>query len=383
MKFVDTFEHHKNTPKQSAHDYYRSLRLALSEQVLDRKIVYLDTKFWVLMRKGYLDPISYKLENELLNLAIQLSSKQLCIFPISEDVFLEVIKQTDETTLNATVELIDKLSNGVSSISSEERIKLELLHYWYSISGRSVYSTRQLVWTKLSYLMGMQQFESPDLSIQDNLILQKSFIDQMWFLSLNQMISIVSKSNETKPDFNIKMANKLNDGKFEHSNEANSFNQMFLNEVGGMVDAYGDDLAEMMNYIHNKETGTSLSEGRIENNSSQTKVIIGDVIYNLFRLNKITMEMPSINILSSLHAAVRWDKLQKYQDNDFHDFRHATTALPYCDYFFTERRLMHLVTQKVLSFDKLYKCEVQATVSKAIVTLTSLLQNEDNREAGL
>jgi hypothetical protein len=40
--------------------------------------------------------------------------------------------------------------------------------------------------------------------------------------------------------------------------------------------------------------------------------------------------MPTIRIPSTLHAAVRWDKQQKYQK---HDFQHAIAALPYCDYF--------------------------------------------------
>lgn len=373
MKFVDTFEFHKNNPEQAPHDYYRSIRLKLSEQVLDKKIIYLDTKFWVLMRKGLLDPIDYPLENELLTLAIELSSQGECIFPISEDVFLEVMKQTDERTLKATAELIDKLSQGISSISSEERIKLELLHYWYSITGKHVYRTEQLVWTKLPYLMGVQQFEIPKVSADNNRVLQKSFMDQMWSISLFQMISIIVDSGGMISDLHLKIADKLNDGKFKHTDEAKSFNQMFLNEVGGIIDAYRDDLADMMSYMYSQETGVTETEDELKQHRNETKRLMGNAIYNIFRLNKVTVEMASINILSSLNAAVRWDKQQKFQDNDFYDFRHATTALPYCDYFFTEKRLMHLLTQKSLSFDKLYECEIQSNVNKVITTLKGLV----------
>lgn len=366
MKFVDTFEFHKNNPEEAPHDYYRALRIKLSEQVLDKKVIYLDTKYWVLMRKGLLDPNDYPLENELLKLAIELSSQGQCIFPISEDVFLEVMKQTDERTLKATAELIDKLSQGVSSISAEERIKLELLDYWYSITGKSVYRTEQLVWTKLSYLMGVQQFEMPEISKGDNRIIQKSFMDHMWSISLNQMISIIQNSGGMSSDLNLKIADKLNAGKFKHSDEAKTFNQMFLNEVAGIIDVYRDDLADMMSYMYSQET-------EFEQHRNETKRLMGNAIYNIFRLNKVTVEMPSINILSSLHAAVRWDKQQKFQDNDFYDFRHATTALPYCDYFFTEKRLMHLLSQKSLSFDKLYNCEIHSNVRSAITSLKCLL----------
>jgi hypothetical protein len=44
----------------------------------------------------------------------------------------------------------------------------------------------------------------------------------------------------------------------------------------------------------------------------------------------VDKSMPTIRIPSTLHAAVRWDKQQKYQK---HDFQHAIAALPYCDYF--------------------------------------------------
>jgi hypothetical protein len=373
MKFVDTFEFHKSNPEQAPHDYYRSLRIKLSEQVLDKKVIYLDTKYWVLMRKGLLEPNDYPLENVLLKLAIELSSQGQCVFPISEDVFLEVIKQTDERTLKATADLIDQLSQGISSISSEERIKLELLHYWYSITGKCVYRTEQLVWTKLSYLMGMQQFEMPEVSEDDNRMIQKSFMDQMWSISLNQMITIIENSEGVVADLHLKIADKLNDGKFKHSDEAKTFNQMFLNEVGGIIDVYRDDLADMMSYMYSQETGLTETEDEFLQHRNETKKLMGNTIYNIFRLKKVTVEMPSINILSSLHAAVRWDKQQKFQDNDFYDFRHATTALPYCDYFFTEKRLMHLLTQKSLSFDKLYNCEVQSNVSKVITSLKGLL----------
>ena len=75
-------------------------------------MVYLDTKFWVLLRDGYLQPTKKKLENTLLNLALYLSDDQICIFPISDVVFMEVLKQTDAKTLKATAELIDILQTG-------------------------------------------------------------------------------------------------------------------------------------------------------------------------------------------------------------------------------------------------------------------------------
>jgi len=85
--------------------------------------------------------------------------------------------------------------------------------------------------------------------------------------------------------------------------------------------------------------------------------------------------MPTIHILSALYAAVIWDKQQRFQDNDFYDFRHATAALPYCDYFFTEKRLAHLLTQNLLGLDKFYQCTVKSKEKEAISYLQELEVN--------
>jgi hypothetical protein len=97
-----------------------------------------------------------------------------------------------------------------------------------------------------------------------------------------------------------------------------------------------------------------------------------NTITNIFRLNKAGKTMPTIHIFSTLYAAVRWDKKQKFQDNDFYDFRHATAALPYCDYFFTEKRLAHLLMQNLLGLDKFYQCTVHSKEKEAISCLHKL-----------
>ena len=48
---------------------------------------------------------------------------------------------------------------------------------------------------------------------------------------------------------------------------------------------------------------------------------------------------------------------------------------PIVTYFFTEKRLKHLVTQKLLQFDKLYGCDVQSNLSGAIASLEKLQQD--------
>jgi hypothetical protein len=149
---------------------------------------------------------------------------------------------------------------------------------------------------------------------------------------------------------------------------------MVLNEIGGVIDLFGDDLADMMEYMFEKEHGSKLSEADKLTNRAESMRLMRNTIYNLFKLNKMPQNaLPTLRILSSLHAAVRWDKRQKFDDHDMHDFGHATTALPYCDYFFTEKRLHHLLQQKLLGLDKLYNCEIHSKLVEATKVLQQLI----------
>jgi hypothetical protein len=179
MELISNLDFHRGLNEQSLTEYYKNLQLELSNNVINKKVVYLDTKFWVVLRDGLLHPEKNAFATELLKLSESLFENGTCIFPISEDVFMEVMKQTDSTTLKATIQLIDKLSNGITLISFDERFKLEVLSFIDFTTGRGVHETKKLIWSKLPYLMGFYSFRHPKLTANGNLILQKFGIDQL------------------------------------------------------------------------------------------------------------------------------------------------------------------------------------------------------------
>lgn len=368
MKFISTIDQHRGNDMPLP-DYYRILRVKLSQAVTNKKIVYLDTKFWVLFRDASLFPDKNPTVTELLKLSVFLADRDLCIFPISEDVFLEVLRQTDPRTLKATVRLIDKLSSGVTLLSHEERTKTEIYHFWLKATQKPVFDLKELVWTKLAYNMG---FVSPSNTMfkDDEPVIQKAFLDHMWQISLLDMVEILLSANGFQKPPPLDYSMQLNKGKFENQGEAKSFKQMKLIEVIGIVDCYRKDLAEMIAYMYERESGERTLPTKTQKEESMR--LMGNMVCNLFRLDKVGSSLPAINISAGLHAAVRWDKQQKFQANDLHDFRHASAALPYCDYFFTEKRLTHLITQNLLSFDKLYGCEVCSKAGDALESLKSI-----------
>ena len=370
MDYVFTFDKHIKSPEISVGQYILAKCVELSQVVNSKKVVYFDTKFWLVIRDIVLGRSKSALEQEFYEEILRLVEEGRFVFPISQDVFLEVIKQSDPETLGQTVQLIDRLSCGASLIDFEERLELEIKYFLYSSAGKSVYECHEMVWTKLAYNMGFVTPSNQDVDPETDKVIQKAFIDQMWTMSLSDIVTTISENGELSGLDMPRISENLNEGKFSHAHENNSFKQMFLSELAGALDGYSNIVAQCMEDMYEAETGKAVSEEERKNSDSAR--LLRNAIYNLFKLNKVKKNFPTFEIISGLHAAIRWDKNQKYQDNDLHDIRHAASALPYCDAFFTEKRLAHLITQKATGYDKKYACAVSSSVSGALGLLQSL-----------
>jgi hypothetical protein len=370
MKFVDTFKKHQREPYKSADAYAKEKRLELGAGLLATKKIYLDTKYWLLLRDAKLGRARDEYQVQMLALTERVSSSGRYIFPICEDIFVEVLKQTDPDTLRSTVALIDSFSKGVSLLSGEERVRLEVFHFLETCLGSSVFCLQELVWTKVAYNLGYLTPYHDKFPKHTNTLIQKAFFDQMWSASLMDIVETISRNGAPNLPPIRGYSERLNTGKFAHMHQNNTFNEMFLSEIAGMVDSYKADFKDLFAYKFEKQYGCPPNPEDLE--LSESGQLFANMIYNLFNLNKVKQELPSFRIHAGLHAAVRWDKKQKYQDNDMHDFRHATAALGYCDYFFTEKRLCHLVTQDLLKYDKLFNCKTLWRVDDAVECLTTL-----------
>lgn len=370
MNHESTINEHINNPDVSVNQYIRSKCLELGKVISLKKSVYLDTKFWLILRDVALDRNNDSVHRDFYEKVFKAVESGRCVFPISEDVFLEVVKQTDQITLSKTLWLIDFLSLGVSMISFEERIVLEVKHFILSSRGRSVHDCGELVWTKLAYNMGFFSFSSDCLDAETDKAFQKSFIDYMWLISLSDFFEAGAENNDFYKSGMPKISGKLNEGKFKHLHENKSFKQMFLSELGGALDVYSEMIADCVADLYEAETGQVMTDE--ERKCSDSSRLLSNAILNAFKLNRSKEIFPTLNVTSGLHAAIRWDRNQKYQDNDLHDIRHAASALPYCDAFFTEKRLAHLITQKVTGYDKKFYCVVASSVSGASEVLSNL-----------
>ncbi|EAQ80497.1 hypothetical protein [Blastopirellula marina] len=289
------------------------------------------------------------------------------ICPLNADIYFEVMKQDDEQTLMATAGLIDDLSLGVCLLPMPQRFELEAFHFVESTRQESaaLHQLWELVWTKTAYVLGFITPDSDAMPKDLNMAIQKSFADYMWSLGLIDVLTVMGPANVAARQSPFEdISDALNSGKFANLEVHASFKEMFLSEVQGILDVYRDAFCDLFRYIYERDTGNKLSDAERQDTRSGQMFI--NLIYNALRLNKITNQFPSLRIGAGLHAAVRWDRSRKYKPNDLFDFRHAIAALPYCDLFFTERSLCHLLRDRNLKFEYQFTCQAVYKPSEAL-----------------
>jgi len=377
-----TFDKHSKTPEISFDQYLKSKKIELGKSIKPFKKIYLDTKYWLLLRDAYLGRERHKAQIKLLELVCRLKADRQILCPISEDIFVEIIKQVDEETLKASIELIDALSDGVTLVSQEERWKTEVFHFIRSsvYGEHSVFSLKEFVWIKLAYTQGVRTPFSELLSPEQNKLIQKSFLDYMWSLSMSDLCLKIGLDGLKKyphmPDF----SNILNQEKDNYHGKNLSFKEMFLSEIAFIIDFKKNYFKDLFTYFYVEHFGKEPTPSEVARSDVGQK--FAKLIYHSFRLGGINNKLPTFDIEAGINAQIIYDIKRKFKHNDIHDINHAVAALPYCDIFLTEKNLKSFITQKNLSYDKKYKCTVISEIDDAIddLTRTSHEQNMNRVE---
>jgi hypothetical protein len=342
-------------------EYYNLKTIELEKELSSYKKIYLDTKYWLLFR----DVVLGRNKDESLCKIFSIIQKNIAlkkiICPISYDIFIEITKQKDPYTLNKTIELIDELSKGNTLISEPDRMEYELLMFILS-STKQNYTTNS-IWTKLMHIMSPIIPELSDLfSSTDKKKIQKMWIDHTFKLSLTEMMKAgdITKIQNSEEYYNL--TKELNYQKKEHYDKQGSFKEVFMSEIASTLDAMKETynpIARVLKNLDASKTGIKLEEKpdiRVFNN----------LIYHEFKLNEIDSSLPIIDITAGIHASIRMDKRRNYKQNDFHDFSHAKSALPYFDYFFTEHSLKNLIMQKNLDYHNKYRCKIASSYDEIL-----------------
>ncbi|WP_163268683.1 hypothetical protein [Chelativorans alearense] len=365
-----SIDEHLRSPEISVDEHVRRTQIALGAAIAAKKAIYLDMRYWILLRSAASGAGSGEIQ-ELLQLLRDGVARGRFFCPISESVFVELMKQSDLSSRKATATLVDELSTGVTLIIPEQRVATELACFLYKYSGvADLHPLKHLVWTKLSYVLGTLHPSQTPFDPAIELAVQKAFFDHLWTIPLETMVATIG-DQPLPPDLTGEASEAMNAGITAHADAIRSFQQAYSAEVRGAVDVTCGAIPDILMAIAHAQ-GIALDQPTPEQRAS-TLSMFKNLIAAALEKGKARGELPSIHIYASLHASLRWNKGRKLRANDLYDFQHAIAALGYANLFLTEKPLQVMVTERHLALDKLYDCRVVSDVEDAVVAVKAML----------
>ena len=228
----------------------------MSDGLKRKKAIYLDIKFWIILRDVVAGLRHDPVESELLSLLREGVVKGKFFCPISDSTFAELLKKVDVKSREMTADLIDELSLGITLIPYDLRAGTELAHFLHSArTPNEVYPLDLLVWSKLSYVMGFIHPNGTPFDPATELAMQKMFFDHMWTISMREMVDRIGNHALPNPEHFERLAQRLNELNAQHTAEMRSFAQTYENEIHGILDVYMDVTIDIVSQMVRAEHG--------------------------------------------------------------------------------------------------------------------------------
>ena len=363
-----TIDEHRASPEVTLDEHVRRCQIALARTLEGRRAIYLDVKYWIILRDAATGASADRDSTELLITLRELAASHKAFCPISESTFAELFKQRNARTRRATAALVDELSGGVALVPFYDRMILELQHFIQTQNDDApLTSPQSLIWSKHGYVLGFVHPSQTAFDPATELALQKAFFDHLWPFSLAEMVDRIGEQMPPDRDRFGKLAADLNAGNVEHAAELRSFEQTYAVELQGAIDLVAPQVAEFVLDVAVGRAGDSLprQDPAWDAYLQEWK----SYLFSSLKRDEVKDVLPTLHINTCLHASVRWNKAHKLEANDFYDFHHAAAALGYCDVFLTERPLKAMVTARHVALDRRYDCEVAASVTEALALL--------------
>jgi hypothetical protein len=209
----------------STDTYVKRKIIALGVSISRLIKIYLDQRFWILLRDVHIGRSTRPDVRRLLNTLRLSVQKGHLICPISDTIFLELLKQEDINTRRSTAQLIDELSLGITLVPNQQRTGQELVGVFtkFADDGRDFHIVDHLVWSKLGYVLGVAHPSLPSSDPDYERALQKAFFDLMWNFPLANQIDMVGEDGYQKPESFEATANRINELNREHQAEVRDF----------------------------------------------------------------------------------------------------------------------------------------------------------------
>lgn len=350
--------------------FSQQFKFDIGNMMLKKHRIYLDTKYWIFMRDASIGRLS-TIQTEIYKSLKYLVEKEIVICPLSPHVFYELMNIGDEEKRLKMAQVMDELSQQVCFISPLNIVGQELLSFvrlcQAKTENKPIFNPAKYVFTKVPFIMGEIYPTIQGLPHQQMNDIRIQFFDYSSKFTLVEILKIA------KGDFPLwdrkDLIAKLNQGKDDNQNW-NSFHEVFMHEIAGILDVVKDEIEKLGKYLYENDAGGSIRPEEIS--KSESVRLLQNSIYNVFDQKKINKELPFFHINASLHAFLRYNKMQRYKENHLIDFSHAAWALPYCNAFFTEKPLHDWICNNPLKLNEIYGSKVLWNEEDVLNTLEAL-----------
>lgn len=361
-------EAHRADPNLSVEGLLAHHMAELSRSVVRRKRIYLDTRYWIFLRDGYLGQPSHPLHLELLRSLTEGVAEGRLLCPINESILFELMRQRDARLRTASARLMDSLSLGVVIQNTPDRVRTEVKDFLFltATQGHVPGAPIPSVWLKVGHVIGTPRISSKELQPKEELVAQKTFLDVLWQITLEEMLTDSPAPPDLRPEQN-ELAQKMTDRSARYESEMSSYPKVYEAELAGFWDVYEpcvrDSLVSLFRIVSpsHPEPPTDLLAEQL--------ILFKNALRNVIRFDKSGSSLPTAQIVSGLHAIVRWNRNRGFRATDFYDFHHSAAALPYCDVFLTERFIAHVLKNPPLSFASRFDTKVVSDEEEALSVL--------------
>ena len=358
-------------------DRYRRLRqIELAQSLAGRRRIYLDINYWieldaVLAGRGQLQ------HAELLGRlrAAVKSGQAFC--PISDVVFLELMKQTDGESRRRLAGLMDELSLGVCLVPHQMLWETEVARFLYAQipDGPELHPIEDLVWSRAGFILGFMYPTQTVFDRETELLVQRRVFDDMWAAPLTQVKGRIGEAWPAHDASFHDLANQLNRDVAAFAHEVPQTRDAYPVELAGAVNLATPTIVDTLAVVRERYGKTCL---QLSEDGADDVRLWRNVMFHAMRLKTAQPHLRQMHIQVSLHAAFRRDRQRTFEANDIYDFWHAGAAVAYADAFFTERDLRHLVCADRL--DKLYSCRAVSRSDDAITVVRELVGEDSTAD---
>ena len=351
---------HEMNNKVTLKEYVDSEQIKLSDSIKDRIKIYLDTKFWIYLRDGMKGKNGKY--SRLYTILKELVKNGKIVCPLSFSVYSEVSKQSDKETRIMTAKIIDELSLGISVKNVYELYYNDAFYFIVSKSGFFQNYTQKSNFDYIGSVLSGTSVPVPNIPLTNipNESIQKAWFD---FYKTMKLSDIVDNYDEESVNYYKNMNTRLqkyNNKVVKPHYQTDKLQEILRNELIGCIESI-NFIPTLMKEVYEMTVG-KVSENEVVDENKIKNFFCNTLINRKYK-SKILDSLYMFGVLNTLNV---YEQTRPVQDNDEEDFFHAVQALSTCDYFFTEKRLKHLLNVKTFKLSDEFNTIVISDIDEAI-----------------